>query len=80
MIHLLAIDRALYPHLTDKIFRHIKDDFNRKLKHLLTHNVVWMLHSGGLGETERASFLIPEDHNYYRWLDVDDNSFEFHKL
>lgn len=78
MIHLL--DRVVYPHLTDKIFRRIKDDFNRKLKHLLTHNVVWILYSTGLGETERASFLILEDHNYYRWLDVDDNDFEVHKL
>jgi len=61
MIHIL--DYFLSPHITDKIFKYIKKDFQIKLKYILENNTVFILHKS------KISFLILEKYqNFYQPL------------
>lgn len=69
------LDSNLPTELSDMIFKHVKDQFNKDLKFILENRTVWIIHKNKL------SFLILEKNkNYYDILNNLDNDNNFKKI
>ena len=67
---LYILDQYLPVELSNKIYKNLKDEFIKDLKHILTYQIVW------IQTKDKFSFLILEKNtNYYDVLLENDSGF-----